>query len=132
MASAHYSDRTLVTGNGLFMIKVRCPKQIEAGGTIRFSAFFVHQRDGPVNPSSLACKVYEGRQMATLKATLTTYQDIYGTGSYFADYAVPATQGSGPLTTVWSGSYQSSGTLTAEPVQATQVFRVVNPTGKVY
>ncbi|MHB1868417.1 MAG: hypothetical protein ACYCPP_05670 [Nitrososphaerales archaeon] len=132
MSSAHYSVKKVVTGNGLFTITARCPKQIEAGGTIRLSIFFKHQRDGPVNPSGLTCKVYEGQQMATLKATLTTYQDIYGTGSYFADWNCPNTQGSGGLYCQWNGTYQSEGTSTAEPVQATQVFRVVNPTGKVY
>src|SRR5579875_1842256 len=122
------SKKTIRTGNGLFTIRMQCPKQIEAGGTIRFSIFFLHERDGPVNPTSLTCKVYEGQQMGTLKATLNPYQDIYGVGSYFADYNVPGNQGSGPLYVVWSGSYQSQGTSQAEPVQATQVFRVINPT----
>ena len=125
------SRKTIQTGNGLFIIKLRCPKEIEAGGTARFSVFFEHQRDGPVNPSSLACKIYEGQQMATLKATLTAVQDIYGTGSYFADYNVSSSQGSGPLYVVWSGTYESSGTSSSFPVQATQVFRVVNPSGHV-
>lgn len=131
MASEFYSKKTVVTGNGLFTIRLRCPKQIEAGGTIRFSVFFKHQRDGPVNPIGLTCKVYEGQQMATLKSTLTPYQDVYGTGSYFADYNVPASQGSGPLYVVWIGSYESEGTSASEPVQATQVFRVTNPMGVV-
>lgn len=111
---------------------LRCPKQIEAGGTIRFSSYFKHQRDGPVNPTGLSCKVYEGQQMATVLDTLTTYQDIYGTGSYFADWNCPSGTGSGSnYYVVWAGSYQSKGTLTSEPVQATQVFRIVNPTSKV-
>lgn len=126
------SVKKITTGNGLFTIRLKCPNQIEAGSTIRFSVYFFHQRDGPVNPSSLTSKVYEGQQMSTLKETLTTYQDIYGTGSYFADYNVPNGTASGPLYVVWSGSYQSSDTGVAEPVQATQTFRVVNPTGKVY
>jgi hypothetical protein len=125
------SEKTVWTGDGLFRIMLKCPKDIEAGGTARFSVFFLHQRDGPVNPSALVCKVYEGQQMATLKATLTTYQDIYGVGSFFGEYNVPSNQGSGSLYAVWTGSYQSNGTSSAQPVQATQVFRVINPTGKV-
>ena len=70
--------------------------------------------------------------MATLKATLTTYQDIYGIGSYFSDWNCPNTQGSGGLYCQWVGNYQSEGTSAAEPVQLTQTFRVTNPTGKVY
>ncbi|SRR5579875_2164899 len=125
------SKKTIKTGNGLFFVRLKCPKEIEAGGTIRFSVFFLHERDGPVNPSGLACKVYEGQQRATTLATLTPIQDIYGTGSYFADYNVSSTQGSGPLYVTWAGSYESSGTSQSLPVQATQVFRVINPTGVV-
>ncbi|MHB8603522.1 MAG: hypothetical protein ACYC9R_12885 [Nitrosotalea sp.] len=125
------SRKTITTGSGLFKITLQCPAQIESGGTMRFSVFFLHMRDGPVNPVSLSCKVYEGQKMATLLATLTIDQDIYGIGSFFADYSVPSTQGSGPLYAVWSGTYESSGTSTAMPVQATQVFRVTNPSGKV-
>ncbi len=94
---------------------LRCPKEIEAGGTIRFSVFFEHEREGPVNPSGLTCKVYEGIQMATLDATLLPVQDIYGIGSYFADFNVPGSQGSGPLYVVWNGSYESSGTASPLP-----------------
>jgi hypothetical protein len=125
------SKKTIRTGNGLFTIKLQNPREIEAGGTIRFSAIFFHERDGTVNPSQLSCKVYEGMQMATLLATLSPVQDIYGTGSYFADYSVSATQGSGALYATWSGTYQSIGTSSALPLQATQVFRVINPSGKV-
>ena len=119
------------TGEGLFEIRLRCPKQIEAGGTIRFSVRFLHERDGPVAITGLAAKLYEGVQRATLIATLTIYSDIYGTGSYFADYTISSTQGSGPLYVIWSGTYQSIGTSTALEVQATQVFKVVNPSGIV-
>ena len=112
-------------------MRLKCPRQIEAGGTLRFSVRFLHERDGPVNLTGLAAKVYEGIQMAILKATLTTYQDIYGNGSYFADWTVGSTQGSGPLYVVWSGTYESIGTSSALEVQATQVFRVTNPSGIV-
>ena len=126
---ARMSKKTIRTGNGLFTIKLQCPREIEAGGTIRFSVFFLHERDGPVNPASLTCKVYEGVQRATLLSSLTPVQDIYGTGSYFADYNVSASQGSGQLYVQWDASYQSIGTPSALPVQATQVFRVINPMG---
>ena len=125
------SRKTIRTGRGLFKITLESPAEIEAGGTIRFSVYFFHERDGPMNPSSLTCKVYEGQQMATLLATLTPIQDIYGTGSYFADYNMSATQGSGPLYVVWAGSYTSEGTSTPFPVQGIQTFRVTNPSGKV-
>ena len=131
LVTTHYSRKKIYTGDGLFTMKLRCPMQIEAGGTIRFSIFFLHQRDGAINPQSLSCKVYEGVQMGTLKATLTAYQDIYGTGSFFADYAVPPNEGTGPMYTVWSATYQSQGTASAMPLQATQIFRVVNPSGRV-
>ncbi len=121
------SRKVIRTGNGLFIIRLLCPKEIEAGGTIRLSVFFEHQRDGPINPTGLTCTIYEGVQMATTKATPTPIQDIYGTGSWFADYNVPSDQGSGPLYVTWEGSYQSAGTPSALPVQATQVFRVTNP-----
>ena len=125
------SKKTIRTGNGLFTIKLQCPKEIEAGGTIRFSVYFMHERDGPVNPSQLTCKVYEGMQRANLLQSLTPVQDIYGIGSYFSDYSVSSTAGSGTLYVQWEGTYQSSGTPSALAVQATQVFRVTNPSGKV-
>ncbi|MHB8565730.1 MAG: hypothetical protein ACYC7D_05380 [Nitrososphaerales archaeon] len=120
-----------VIRTGLFTIKLESPKEIEAGGTMRFSIFFLHERDGPVNPSNLTCKVYEGTQRATLLATLTPMQDTCGTGSFFADYSVSGSSGSGALYVTWEGSYQSTGTSSALQVQATQIFRVINPTGKV-
>ncbi|MHB1907761.1 MAG: hypothetical protein ACYCQJ_02680 [Nitrososphaerales archaeon] len=118
--------QTIRTGKGLFVIKVSCPAEILAGGTIRFSVFFLHERDGPVNPSNLTCKIYEGIQLSTLLSTLTIYQDIYGTGSYFSDYAVSSSQGTGNLTALWSGTYESQGTQSVLPVQAAQTFKVVN------
>ena len=102
-----------------------------AGGTIRFRVFFLHQRDGPVNPSNLTLKIYEGNQLATLLSTVTIYQDVYGIGSYFGDYNVPSSQGTGPLTAVWNGTYESIGTSAALPVQAMQPFRVINEMGIV-
>jgi hypothetical protein len=125
------SRKLVNTGDGLFKITLVCPKQIMAGGTIRFRVFFLHQRDGPVNPSGLTLKIYEGNQLATLLSTVTIYQDVYGVGSYFGDYNVPSSQGTGPLTAVWSGSYQSIGTNSSLPVQAFQEFRVINEMGVV-
>jgi hypothetical protein len=122
--------RVIDTGD-LFKITIVWPKQVMAGGTIRFKVYFLHTRDGPVNPSSLALKIYEGRQLATLLSTVTIYQDVYGIGSYFGDYNVPSIQGSGPLTFVWSGSYQSIGTNSSLPVLAQDDFRVTNSMGVV-
>ena len=121
-------QRKLVrTGENLLQIELRCPKQIEAGGTIRFSAFFLSLKDGPFNPTSIAAKVYEGTQMANLRATLVPIQDNRGIGSYFADYAVPPSQPTGPLAVVWTGSYMQSDELSSYALQATQIFRAINP-----
>ena len=116
---------------GLFRILLVCPKQIMAGGTARFRALFLHKRDGPVNPSGLSLKIYEGNQLSTLLSTVTIYQDVYGTGSFFGDYSTPTNQGTGPLCAVWEGSYESIGTSSPLPVQAFQVFRVINEMGVV-
>jgi hypothetical protein len=115
----------------IFRITLVCPKQISAGGTARFRVYFLHKKDGPVNPAGLTCKIYEGQQLATLLSSLTIYQDVYGTGSYFADYNVPSTQGSGPLFCQWLGTYESVGTSAAFPVEAIQSFRVINEMGVV-
>lgn len=121
----------LILRTNLFQITMVAPKQISAGGTARFRVYFLHLFDGPVNPTGIACKIYEGQQLATLLSTLTVYQDIYGAGSYFADYAVPSTQGTGPLSCAWSGTYESIGTTQGMPVEAIQIFRVVNEMGVV-
>jgi hypothetical protein len=125
------SRKVVNTGDGLFKITLVCPKQVMAGGTARFRSYFLHQRDGPVNPTGLTLKIYEGNQLANLLSNVTIYQDVYGLGSYFGDYNVPSSQGTGPLTAVWNGSYESVGTSTALPVQAFQVFRVINEMGVV-
>ena len=124
--------KKILTGMGLFAIHLQCPRAIEAGGTARFTVQFFHQKDGPVNPSSLTAKVYEGHRHATTIATLTPIQDQNwggGKGAYFAEWDVPATQGSGPYTVVFNGTYVSSDDTTNTPrdINATIGTRVTNP-----
>jgi hypothetical protein len=115
------------TGQNLVIVTLTAPDQIEAGGTIRFSAFFLSMKDGAFNPNSLQVKIYEGVQRATTLATITPTQDDKGIGSYFADFTVSSTQGTGPIYATWTGTYKQSDESTAMNVQATQVVRVTNP-----
>ncbi len=119
--------RRIRTGQNLIIVTLTAPDQIEAGSTIRFSAFFLSVKDGAFNPSSLQAKVYEGIQRATTLGTITPTQDDKGVGSYFADFTVPSTQGTGPIYIQFTGSYKQSDESIAMPIQATQKVRVVNP-----
>jgi len=125
-------SKRIVTGRGLFIITLTAPKEIEAGGTVRFSARFLHMKDGAVNPSSLTAKVYEGRQHAVLLASPTPIVDVNWGGSpgaWFAEWTVPSSQGSGPVVCVFSGTYQSTDAPGdgAMSVQGSIGTRVVNP-----
>jgi hypothetical protein len=115
------------TGQNLIIVTLTSPDQIEAGGTIRFSAYFLSIKDGAFNPTNITAKVYEGQQRATLLATITPTQDDKGIGSYFADYTTSSTQGSGTLAVIWTGTYKQSDQSVAMAIQATQTVRVTNP-----
>ncbi|MGI0085242.1 MAG: hypothetical protein ACREBQ_09180 [Nitrososphaerales archaeon] len=115
------------TGQNLIIVTLTAPDEIEAGGTIRFSAFFLSLKDGAFNPTGLQAKIYEGVQRATTLSTITPTQDDKGVGSYFADYIVPTNQGTGPLAVMWTGIYQQSDQSVPMSIQATQIFRVINP-----
>ncbi len=115
------------TGSNLVLVTLTAPDQIEAGGTIRFSAFFLSIKNGAFNPTGISAKIYEGRQRAILLSTIAPTQDDKGVGSYFADYTVPTTQGTGPIYVTWTGTFEQSDESTPMAVQATQVVRVTNP-----
>lgn len=109
------------------IVTLTAPDQIEAGGTIRFSAYFLSRRDGAFNPTGITATIYEGNQRSIKLATITPTQDDKGIGSYFADYTLPSTQGTGPIYCTWTGSYEQSDETSSYAVQATQVVRVTNP-----
>ena len=115
------------TGENLVLVTLTAPDVIEAGGTIRFSSFFLSVKDGAFNPTGIQAKVYEGVQRATILGTITPTQDDKGVGSYFADFTVPPTQGTGPIYVTWTATYKQSDESTAMAVQATQKVRVTNP-----
>ena len=119
--------RRIRTGSNLVIVTLTAPDQIEAGGTIRFSAFFLSVKNGAFNPTAITATVYEGMQRATKLSTITPTQDDKGVGSYFADYAVPQNQGTGPIAVMWIGTFQQSDESAPMPIQATQVVRVTNP-----
>jgi len=114
-------------GQNSLLITLTAPREVEAGTTVRFSAYFNSLKDGAFNPSSLSAKVYEGTQRATTLATLTPIQDDKGTGSYFADFAVSSTQGTGPIYVTWTGTYHQSDDPTPLNIEVSQRIRVVNP-----
>jgi hypothetical protein len=129
MTNQNLNLRASVNGLGAWANTYQSPRVIDAGNTARFTVQFYHQKDGPVNPTGLTAVVYQGVISTYRKtlATLTPLQDKYGTGSYFAEYSVPMTQGAGPIYCEYAGTYTSSDNPTPEPVLVRIYTRVVQP-----
>jgi hypothetical protein len=121
------NHKTVVTGKNHLKIRLTCAVEIDSGSTARFSAYFQSMKDGAFNPTGIAAQVFEGAMNPILRATLTPIQDEYGIGSYFAEWNVPLSQGSGPVYVEWSGSYKQSDETSSQPIRVRQTIKVVNP-----
>lgn len=102
MGSIVWSRYAKKCRSGVFTVTVENTKYVERGNTARLQARFEHVKEGLIDPSSPALKIYDGRNV--LKATVTPTKD--STGEYYADYTFDAsTYDVGPYVAEWSGTY---------------------------